>query len=320
MMTLLDVTLPLSQDFPVGQDLRVSAPERYYALKTLRTDLRDEERQNFQLAPAHLQPRWQKVHDLCIEILSQHSKDSEILAFWIEASLRAQGFAGLAFALEASTKIVKQYWDQLHPQDLEDKILPFTSLNGLEKKGSLAVAIYQQNLTEEPCFAFWEYQKDPKTQNPEIHSAAANTPLSFYQNLLSALEQAQAAYTHFCQSLEDRCPPVSLPTAFIHQSLIDCQESLRSLLQASPHASLLGKSTAATLSSPLPNLPVTDRDLALNKIAELSAYFKRTEPNSPLAALLNRCVNFGRLSWAELLSEIIKDDRSREEVLNVTGK
>ena len=61
------------------------------------------------------------------------------------------------------------------------------------------------------------------------------------------------------------------------------------------------------------------RDAALEQLSEIARYFAHTEPSSPLPCLLKRCVNFGRMSWTELIPAIIQNESTVKSVFEVTG-
>ncbi len=65
--------------------------------------------------------------------------------------------------------------------------------------------------------------------------------------------------------------------------------------------------------------PIATREQALAALAEIAGYFRRAEPHSPLAYTLDEAVRRARLSWPELLEEIVQEEGSRHAILTSLG-
>jgi type VI secretion system protein ImpA len=61
------------------------------------------------------------------------------------------------------------------------------------------------------------------------------------------------------------------------------------------------------------------REDALASLAEIATFFRRTEPQSPLAYTIDDAIRRGRLSWPELLAELVADDNVRNNILVSLG-
>jgi type VI secretion system protein ImpA len=57
----------------------------------------------------------------------------------------------------------------------------------------------------------------------------------------------------------------------------------------------------------------------LRDLVEIAEYFRKTEPNSPLSYTLQDAVRRARLSWPELLAELVADEKARDSILNSLG-
>jgi type VI secretion system protein ImpA len=67
-----------------------------------------------------------------------------------------------------------------------------------------------------------------------------------------------------------------------------------------------------------PARAVTREDM-LRELGRIADYFRRTEPHSPLAYTLEEAVRRGRLTWPELLAEVVPDDGVRSAILVMLG-
>jgi type VI secretion system protein ImpA len=54
-----------------------------------------------------------------------------------------------------------------------------------------------------------------------------------------------------------------------------------------------------------------DRQAAFRQLEELAAFFRRTEPHSPIAYAIDNLVRRGRMTFSELAEELIDDDNAR---------
>ena len=64
--------------------------------------------------------------------------------------------------------------------------------------------------------------------------------------------------------------------------------------------------------------PVTREDM-LRELERIADFFRKTEPHSPLAYTLEEAVRRGRLTWPELLAEVVPDDKVRSGMLVMLG-
>ena len=64
---------------------------------------------------------------------------------------------------------------------------------------------------------------------------------------------------------------------------------------------------------------IVSRDDALRVLGEIANFFRRTEPHSPISYTLDEAVRRGRLSWPELLAEVVADMNTRNGILNMLG-
>ncbi len=61
------------------------------------------------------------------------------------------------------------------------------------------------------------------------------------------------------------------------------------------------------------------REEAFQSLLQIAAFFKRTEPHSPVSYALEQAVRWGKLPLPELLNELIADQGSREQLFKLVG-
>ena len=64
---------------------------------------------------------------------------------------------------------------------------------------------------------------------------------------------------------------------------------------------------------------ILDRQGAFRQLEELAAFFRRTEPHSPTAYAIENLVRRGRMSFPELVEELIADGNVRRAYLVNAG-
>lgn len=65
--------------------------------------------------------------------------------------------------------------------------------------------------------------------------------------------------------------------------------------------------------------PVRNRQEALQRLAEVAAYFRQTEPHSPVSYLVQRAVRWGEMPLENWLGEVIKDSSVLEQLREMLG-
>lgn len=65
--------------------------------------------------------------------------------------------------------------------------------------------------------------------------------------------------------------------------------------------------------------PICSREDALKQLEEVAKYFRTYEPHTPLAPGLERLINWGRMTVAELMLELLPDAQSRGLYSQLTG-
>jgi type VI secretion system protein ImpA len=113
-----DLLTPIPGENPSGSDLRYNNKVPIY------DQVKEARRQDDDLAQGDWQHErkvadYAKVINLTQDALASKSKDLQLAAWFTDASLRTQGFAGLADGLKLCHGLVYNFWDTLNPP-LED--------------------------------------------------------------------------------------------------------------------------------------------------------------------------------------------------------
>ncbi len=218
-----DFMNPISDDSPCGKDLRSNGV--YQAI----TDARKEDDPNLPRGVwTHdlKKSNWQEVKNISIEALTQKTKDIQI-AFWLlESQIHQQNFSGIAPCMLMLKELCQQYWNDIHPQiiddDIEYRTNPIAWANSkLLPALRLAEITCNEKQDEQFTWADWELAaqreqfKEKKSKgnskdmeivsSHDILQAINQTPTQFYEQMLCALADSIIVCEEFDMVLEDLC-------------------------------------------------------------------------------------------------------------------
>ncbi|MBV8868682.1 MAG: type VI secretion system protein TssA [Acetobacteraceae bacterium] len=334
-----------------GEDLRADyTPQSlYYRLRDARAEARAAERAadaegGLETAPP---PQWRAIAALAVEAL-ERSKDLEVAAWYTEALLRSDGLEGLAAGFRLMRGLVDAYWDTLYPRPDEDgmatRVAPVAGLNGTGGDGTLIQPLRKLVLFDRPDggpLFYWQYEQSAEVsaigdaarrqqrlaagalpfEGVEAQARAAAPRLAV---LRGAGREAAAAWQGMSEALDARAGADAPPTSRVRDLLGQIVEA--AARYAGPEASVPAEapppSPEAGDSAPAPPRPtgrLETREDALRLLGEVSEFFRRTEPHSPLAYTLAETVRRARLPWPELLAEMVPDATARAAILNTLG-
>lgn len=335
---------PVPGDMPAGGDLRAdaSAQSLYYRLRDARAEARATERaMEADSAASAPSPQWRIVRDLAVEALGGRTKDLEIAAWLTEALLREAGLTGFTAGVRLMRGLVEGYWDALFPTPDEDGIAtrvgPVAGLNGVSGEGSLSQPLRRLPLFARPDGAelqLWQFEQSTDlagivdAERREQRIAAGVVPFETIESEASAagaahfaaLHQRAAAaaeaWAHLSEALEARAGADAPPTGRVAE-ILDRIAALAGRFAGESEAPAAAPAAEAASAAAAGGL--ASREEALRGLAAIADFFRRTEPLSPLSYTLQEAVRRARLSWPELLEEIVPDTTLRGQILTSLG-
>jgi type VI secretion system protein ImpA len=298
---------------------------------------------------------WPGVVKLCDDLLSHRSKDLRLLVWRVEALAQVRGYAGLAEGLRDCVAACHQYWDGMHPLpeggDLEQRagsirwllaqvqrlarLLPVTSAaSGRFTLAQMDEARQLQSAIERDPDAASALSQGKATL-AQIERARGDTRHDFLRDNATALREALDRLNAM-QALLDPKLGEDGPS-FVHakQALEDALHGVEKLARdagafagtdaAEPGASeaapgegandaASGAASAGTAAGPL-----RTRAQALQQLREVAAFFRRTEPHSPVAFLADKAARWGEMPLQQWLREVVKDGGSLAHIEELLG-
>lgn len=346
---------PISEARPTGADARLEPEitQNYYALKDARTSARAAERSNIFDNNTSEIPEWVTIIVQAPQVLCEQTKDIEICCWYTEALVRKEGFSGLKHGFELIRGLIEEYWDELYPMPDEDgmetRVAPLTGLNGSGAEGVLISPIRNVKITSSSnhdSYSLWQYQQALEIQKihdendrqnrinsagfslTDIQQSVSETPDEFFIQIMSDLNHCIEDYKQISNKLDEYCGlELSPPTRNIINVLEECLGAVKHLagdiLEDSTEAAE-DQLEAADSSNPTTTTTVqigaiNSREEAFKQLLRISDFFKKTEPHSPIAAILQRAVDWGNMPLEQLIQELIPDNSSREHYSHLTG-
>ena len=346
---------PIPGDAPQGVDIRAdrSAASPYSRLRDARSAARDAERaqdkgEDDARDPA---PLWRTVRELALTTLSETTKDLEIAAWLTEALVRSHGLGGLAAGARVMGGLAERYWDGLFPlpdeEGIETRVSPVTGLNGRDGAGSLMQPLYMLTLfrrrSDDTPVAYYQYQQaaNASTNNDERRAAfealeqeAQSIDKAVFRAVLSDAQMARDAWQAMAEVLDAKAGRDGPSTTAVRDLLSGIVEVARRYVPAdaiapvdAPVAEAPGQDAASAdepvggdaATKPAQPGQIRTRDDALRALGEIADFFRRTEPHSPISYTLDEAVRRGRLTWPELLAEVVADPTTRNGILTTLG-
>jgi type VI secretion system protein ImpA len=345
------------QGTDIREDFSSQSP--YSRLRDARSDARDAEKMLDNADPnaGDPAPMWRIVRETGLKTLQETSKDLEVAAWVTEAFVRSHGLAGLYAGASLIKGLVDQYWDGVFPlpddYGVETRVAPVTGLNGRDGGGSLIQPLYKLRFFDRPDgtpVTFFMYQSSEQLpalpqerrdarikagaipfEDMEKEARAAAASLGrIREGATAALE----AWEAMAATLDEKASEDPPSTSHVRDMLRQIRSVATTFAPAPEVAAETGEAAAGEAMAAEPGAagaagfaadfatggrPSVNRDDALKTLETIAGFFRKTEPTSPLAYTLDDAIRRARLSWPDLLAEVVPDEAVRLTILTSLG-
>ncbi len=291
---------------------------------------------------------WPGVLVQCEQLLTARSKDLRVAAWWTDASARLRGYAGLADGLSLCSSLCQSFWADLHPQldeggdaeqragalrwlltQVEALAAHLTVLQHGARTYSLSDMGSAQAVTRSAERRDEAASNGDRITVDDIATARRNTPREFFVVNLTEAKRAQAALAEL-QSVIDPLMGADGP-AFTgaRRALEDAVHAVERLaregdaLGAAPASAsgelAIGKSDEFGTDTGAFSGTLRTRAEALQQLRAVAAFFRRTEPHSPVAYLADRAAHWGEMPLHAWLRAVMKDAGSLSHIEELLG-
>ena len=298
---------------------------------------------------------WDKVIARCTDILAEKSKDLRVAGWLAEASGKTRGLAGLTDSFRLLGGLCDIYWDDVHPRpedgEMEQRM---GALDWLLNQ--IVFLIRETPLTSSPrgCFSLLDQESaraDARNQerHPEstgdapstarvsldaFDAALNDTPASHFKSSLNAANALKAAMQALQEILDRRMgeyAPSFSPAYDVLDDVLrfhlrhgveeETAESHSGDHSPSTHTSQASstRETANQMAADSGGRPAS-RAQAIRQLQEIAAFFRDTEPHSPVAYLADKAARWGSMPLHAWLQSVVKDDATlarMEELLGI---
>ena len=346
---------PISESAPTGVNPRAdtSPTSPYFRLKDARSAARAAERRaDSEAGEAGPLPEWDTIMELAPQVLGGSAKDLEVTAWYIEALVRAHGFAGFRDGCLLAQGLCDRYWDSFFSLEDDDGLLtrlaPLAGLNGVDSEGTLVQPLRKVPITVPGEFGpFSAYHYEQAFALAQVADAAArakreaagavtldkfnrtvaDSGAPFYIGLLDDLAGATKAFEGLTATLDTKAGEASPPSSNVHDLLEAIAGTVRNIskdivarhVQSNAPAAAIVAEDGATVAPAGPSGAPRGREEALQQLLQVADFFKNSEPHSPIATTLEEAVRRARLPFSELLAELLPDAAAWRSALTIAG-
>ena len=349
---------PIPGEVPQGVDIRedFSSQSPYNRLRDARSDARDAEKMidNGDPNAGDPAPMWRTVREIGLKTLKETAKDLEVAAWVTEAYVRSHGLAGLYAGASLIKGLADQYWDGLFPLPddfgIETRVAPVTGLNGRDGGGSLIQPLYKLHFFDRPDgtpVTFFMYQSSEQLASlpPERRDARIKAGAIPWEDMEKEARTAGAAalgrlrdeataaleaWEAMAASLDEKASEDPPSTSHVRDMLRQIHAAaIRYAPAPEAAAEAAGAEAVAVAGEPAADVAgpagfsaaarTVSRDDALRTLETIATFFRRTEPASPLAYTLDDAIRRAKLTWPELLEEVVPDVSVRQAILTSLG-
>ena len=297
---------------------------------------------------------WPGVVQLTTRLLTERTKDLRLAMWLTEALSLTQGYVGLLQGLQLCTSLCQQYWADLYPQaddgDMEERIGNIAWL--LQRLVQLAdtrpVVRTRQGTTY--SLQDWRAAKLQTTGTPSTSSdggtadkvtldqfkrAMNDTKREDMSASLNALREANAQLLNWQSVIDghlgDNGPGFVAAKEALSQALHDMERLAREagLSDSAAEESNQDADQASSEADPISATdngsgsrqggPLRTRAQALQQLRDVAAFFRRTEPHSPVAYLAEKAVKWGDMPLHEWLRKVVKDQGAMSHLHELLG-
>lgn len=303
---------------------------------------------------------WSSVIRICEDVLANKSKDLRVAAWLTEASCKLEGLVGLANGYTLLGRLCETFWDDIHPQpedgDIEQRVgvldwlvnqtprlireTPLThsakgSFSTIDHESARATA---KNIERNPGMAE-ELTRTAHVRLETFEAALKDTPKRYFadgmrdaeylkgsvkslQTVLDAkMGEYSPAFSQTFEALDNVYRFFQRQAGDAGAKLSETQDrSIQNMENKTPGTIERVEPSIGGESGEIASGPIRSREQAIRQLQEIGAFFRRTEPHSPVAYLAEKAAKWGTMPLHEWLRTVVKDDSAllrMEELLGV---
>jgi type VI secretion system protein ImpA len=266
-------------------------------------------------------PEWREIREKALEGLGK-SKDLRLLAYLGTAVLRTDGLPAFSRMLDVASQWLTTYWTQTYPLVDEDAILRRNALNCFADQMAVVDGLRRLPLVKSQQHGTFSLRDidlatgqlppregDPRPDETQINAAFAAMPLDELTTLQKSVAGARGALQSIDARMRETAGSEATPSFDpLSAQLVKMDKVLRAQLAARPdgNGAMAGDGEpgvgAASGSASLG--VIKTRQDAIRALDAVAAFFKQTEPSSPIPLFLERAKRLVSKDFLEVLADI----------------
>ena len=318
---------PIADDRPCGENLEYTPTMA--ALETFRLfgqarpldAIPDKDNgENWNPMPPEAQ-EWREIREKALEALAK-SKDLRVLAHLGTALLRTDGIPAFSATLDVASQWLSSYWKEAYPLVEDDGIDRRNALNYFADQMAVVDAIRRVPLVKSPQHGTFSVRDidlatgqmpvragDPRPDETQINAAFGAMPLDELTTLQKSVAGARAALQSIDARMRETAGSEATPSFDpLSAQLVKMDKVLRAQLAARPDGNGAmaadGEPGAAAAPGSASLGVIRTRQDAIRALDAVAAFFKQTEPSSPIPLFLERAKRLVSKDFLEVLADI----------------
>ena len=280
-----------------------------------------------------------------------------MIAAWLtEALLGLYGFAGVRDGLHLIHGLLTDFWDDVFPLpdegDLEPRVAPLVWLMDADRGARLPNRLREIPFfpDSETCFSwvYWKSRYTPPKGDDEsdevfarrkseaeqrerrFEEASSSASLEYVTTVYDEIRETKTALSDLDTLVTERFGDLAPGVTAFRQALDECEVLMRRIVRdkgglaeetqaVEEDAAGLADGGKDGRPAAANSGPITSREDAFRRLAEVATYLRHAEPQSPVPLLIDRAISWGRMPFDQLLREMIKDSGSQDQVRDLLG-
>lgn len=275
-------------------------------------------------------PEWKAVVPKALALLGE-SKDLRVAIHLAHALLRTHSYAGFSDGLALIRRLVDERWDTVHPAlepedgDSTRRVNALASLAHRDLLTSLRAApILVTRAAGELQLRDIEAAKAGKALpgRPNVEAVVGSAPVDELRAAAAAVDRCHAETQALEEAWAAHLASSAPDLAELKAALWRAAEPLRSrLAQAEPSAGAQagggpgGPATDGAREGSRDMTEIRSREDVVRALDLICAYYARSEPSSPVPVLLERCKRLARMSFVDIVKDMLPDGLAKIETI-----
>lgn len=252
-------------------------------------------------------PEWLAIRERTCAALAS-SKDLRLLTLLGASLLRTDGPYALCQSISIAASWLDQFWGEVYPRAAEDTMERQSALSAFNDHFAVVEPLRRVLLVDSRQHgrvALRDIEASPTA--PAIAAAFDELALDDLHGGWVCVTNAIEALQRIDARIREADPDPVLSFDELSAQLTKLERALRAQLARRPESGVAveeGDTPGTPATPPLASGPIRTRQDAIRAIEAVTAFFKETEPSSPVPLLLDRAKRLVSKSFLEVLADI----------------